>query len=286
MDLNKTKPVIKGKCKMCLKEHVVMHKDSHIIPWSFYKRAGLFSEGGKMLYPDHSTGEVGNWKNSKSNNGEYERHIFCVDCELLLKSYEDYGGDLLSNELKEKITRTKGVLPNGFEFIQYGNINYAKLKLFFLSIFWRASISVREIFNLKFDPKVEEDLRLMIVSNDPGPFIKYPIRIVFHLRPSFATSFHVAPPQFAKRGLYRFMFSDTFNAGVIVELYTEPELHLEYLNMALRDDGFLNVDLLNEEESFCFTKMFFGKPVLQKKRLNNSVKNFKRIMLKKAQTTY
>ncbi len=260
MDLNKTKPIVRGKCKLCLKDDLVMHQDSHIIPWSFYKRAGLFSEGGKMLYPDHSTGEVGKWKNSKSNNGEYEKYIFCVDCELLLKTFEDYGGNLLSNELKEEITRAKGVLPNGYEFIQYGNINYCKLKLFYLSIFWRASISVREIFNLKFDPKVEEDLRLMIVNSEPGPVFKYPIRIVFHLRPSFATSFHVSPPQFWKKGLYRFMFSDTFNAGVIVELYTEPELHPDNLFMVLGDDGFLNVDLMNDEESFLLYKSVLRQP--------------------------
>ena len=133
---------MKGKCKLCLKEDVVLHQDSHIIPRSFYKRAGLFSEEGKMLYPDHSTGEVGKWKNSRSNNGEYEKYIFCVDCETkILKPYEDYGGNLLSNELKDEISRSTRVLPEGFEFVQYGNINYSKLKLFYLSIFWRASIA-------------------------------------------------------------------------------------------------------------------------------------------------
>ena len=100
----------------------------------------------------------------------------------------------------------------------------------------------------------------MIVNGDPGPFHKYPIRIVFHLRPSFATSFHVSPPQFWKKGLYRFMFSDTYNAGVIVELFTEPELHPDRLFMALRDDGFLNVDLMNEEESFLLYKNVLRLP--------------------------
>jgi len=56
------------------------------------------------------------------------------------------------------------------------------------------------------------------------------------------------------------MFSDTYNAGVIVELFTEPELHPDRLFMALRDDGFLNVDLMNEEESFLLYKNFLRLP--------------------------
>lgn len=251
---------MKGTCKLCLKENMEMHKDSHIIPKSFYKRAGLFSEGGKMYYPDHSSGESNKWKDSNSNSGEYEQHIFCLECEKILKSYEDYGGDLLHNNLKEKLTTEILNHSDGMEFLRYSGIDYKKLKLFYLSIFWRASIASREIFDLQLEKNVEEDLRKMILEGNAGSFMDYPIRTVFHLKPNFIEAFHVAPPQFAEKGLYRFHFNDVFNSGVIIELITDVDLHLDRVAIAMTEDGVIDVDMLNEEESIDLYKNVIKLP--------------------------
>lgn len=247
---------MKGTCKLCLKENVEMHKDCHIIPKFFYKMAGLFSENATMFYPDHNSGEANKWKVSPSKKGEYEQYIFCTDCEKLLGTYEDYAGKLFGNELKEKITQTTFKDPEGVEYLQYGDVNYKALKLFVYSLFWRASISSREIFNLKLEANVEEDLRKAILTGSPGASYEYPVNFIFHLRPKFAKTFHVSPPQFAKKGLYHFYHGGVFSSGMIIELITEVDLHLPVLATALRENNKYDVFVLNEEDSFhLYTKV-------------------------------
>jgi hypothetical protein len=55
------------------------------------------------------------------------------------------------------------------------NISYIKLKLFLLSVLWRASISTRPFFScINLGPH-EETLRRMILEGNPGEASDYPI---------------------------------------------------------------------------------------------------------------
>ena len=241
---------MKGTCKLCLQENVEMHKDCHIIPKFFYKMGGLFSEEATMFYPDYNTGEANKWKVSPSKKGEYEQYIFCTNCEKLIGKYEDYAGKLFGNELKDKITKTTLKDPDGVEYLQYGDVDYKYLKLFVYSLFWRASISTREIFSLKFEENVEEDLRKAILTGNPGASHAYPVNFIFHLRPKFAKAFHLSAPQFVKKGLYHFYHSGVFSSGMIIELVTDISLHYPVLATALKENNSYDVFVLNEEDSF------------------------------------
>ena len=154
-----------GICKLCLQEKKLLNK-SHIIPDFMYR-------DGKIYYDDHTVhridfvqslkGKV--TRRGKQNSGEYEGGILCKDCDgKVIKNYEDYAklflyGKKLGKQLLYHFPPGEVVLRN---------IDYAKLKLFFLSVLWRASISTRPFFKeIEIADNLKEELREMILTGNP-----------------------------------------------------------------------------------------------------------------------
>jgi hypothetical protein len=55
------------------------------------------------------------------------------------------------------------------------NIDYAKFKLFHLSVLWRASVCLHPVFHrVSLGPHAER-IRSMLLAHDPGPASQYPI---------------------------------------------------------------------------------------------------------------
>lgn len=154
-----------GICKLCLQEKQLLNK-SHIIPDFMYR-------DGKIYHDDHTVhridfgqslkGKVA--RRGRQNSGEYEGGVLCKECDGgIIKNYEDYAklflyGKKLSKQLIYQF-------PPGEVIIQ--NIDYTKLKLFFLSVLWRASISSRPFFKeIKISTEIEKELREMILKGNP-----------------------------------------------------------------------------------------------------------------------
>lgn len=111
-------------CKLCLKE-VNKLVDSHIIPKSFY----LCDQNGvnsRILsnreYP------------KKSPQGLYDQFI-CEGCENKFGPWDDYAAKLLKQTKPSSLITA----PNSTKVMAYAyeNIDYEKLKLFFISLLWR-----------------------------------------------------------------------------------------------------------------------------------------------------
>jgi hypothetical protein len=157
-----------GVCKLCLQRKELC-RESHIIPRFMYRF--LTGENNSMVYVDtHRT--------RTKFNGEYEGGILCPACDNgIIGKLEDYAATFLYDSFRDPsafhIENDHGqeyfVVENNPEY------DYARFKLFLLSLLWRVSISSRPFFDkVKLPPDVGEDLRRMLLSQTPGEIYEYP----------------------------------------------------------------------------------------------------------------
>lgn len=92
--------------------------------------------------------------------------LLCDDCEQKLSVYENYTSKILNGGVEVDVSEDKNVL-------YLRNIDYKKLKLFQLSILWRAGMSTLRAFSQVVLGQHAERLRQMIYAEDPGPTEAY-----------------------------------------------------------------------------------------------------------------
>ena len=143
-------------CKLCGKDKKLVR--AHIIPKSLWKP--LFDE---QPPPIHSTAPTVDKK--KSPVGVYDTGILCAQCENIFSPWEDYAQKLLLTKPLEK----NYLMENG-QRIAYVEtaIDYTKLKLFFISLLWKAAVSNHYFFSRVNVGSFEPQLRRMILKGDPG----------------------------------------------------------------------------------------------------------------------
>jgi len=144
-------------CKMCGQNKKLI--DAHIIPRCFFEQ---IKAGDKFL---EVRSNIPNTYRSKSYIGFYDNSLVCLDCEKLFQEWDDYGCRLLL----EKITEKNFIKDLNNKRIGYTKeIDYKKLKLFFISILWRADQSSRKEFSKIRTGPFERKLKEMIIDKDPG----------------------------------------------------------------------------------------------------------------------
>ena len=114
------------ECKFCNQDKTLVR--SHIIPKSFYELESFGNIVPKI------TGSSG-FMPKRSPNGIWDSELFCSECEKKFDKYDDYAFKLLyenANLRKQKMHR-------GSVFGEYyDSYDYVKLKLFFMSVLFRA----------------------------------------------------------------------------------------------------------------------------------------------------
>lgn len=159
----------KGTCKLC-KEIKFLCKKSHIFPKHTYK---ILKESGYSLYIDKETTKNGHGK--KDYSGIFEANILCEDCEQVFNKYETYANGLIYesriNNINKEIIDSKIIITGS-------DYDYKKIKLYFLSILWRSSISSKDFFNqVKLTDNLEEELRSMLLECNPGEEYQFSIML-------------------------------------------------------------------------------------------------------------
>ncbi len=154
------------KCHLC--KNSTDFGKSHIIPESFF-----LSEGDATETPFMASNQAGNYPKRRPV-GEYDSEILCKGCEKTFGAWDNYAKVLLLDEFDQL-----KIFKEGDEIIGYqrDTFDYLKLKLFFISVLWRASISKREYFKLVNLGPHEEIIREMILSGSPGNADDYSIQI-------------------------------------------------------------------------------------------------------------
>lgn len=134
-------------------------KNSHIIPEYFYKP--MYDKENRFM----QISTVPDEKPKVLQKGVRE-HLLCEKCEQQFSKYERY----VSQTYYHK--EVKDIQQNDNVFIAE-NVDYLLMKLFQLSILWRASISSLKIFgDVKLGPH-EETLRTMLINENPGRYYEY-----------------------------------------------------------------------------------------------------------------
>lgn len=139
-----------GTCHLCGNLRKLV--DSHILAKAFYH----LEEAPKLL-----AGEPGVHAR-RAPQGEYDQ-IVCLECERLFGPWDEYAVRILD---KGHIGNAVPTNVEGVSLIP--NIEYAPLKLFFMSLLWRAGVSDRQFSERINLGPYESELRRHILANDPG----------------------------------------------------------------------------------------------------------------------
>jgi len=168
-------------------------------------------------------------------------YLLCEDCEMQISKYEDhvkrvfYGGTGIS------IKRGNPII--------IGGIDYSKFKLFQLSLIWRASVSKNNFFGAVQLGSHEEKIRKMIISENPGGWLKYPCCIFMMLMDGkeILDAFIYPPQLFKYKGhfAYRFIFGGCFWIFFISSHTHE----IEVKNFFLTEDGKISIPLRKAEDT-------------------------------------
>jgi len=145
------------KCQLCGCDKKLI--EAHVIPRSFHEP---LKEGGQI--PIIITNKPGVYP-KKSPIGVYDKEIVCEECEAIFSPWDDYGHTFLTEEFED----ARYIGSNGAKLAyNFGVCDYDKLKLFFLSVLWRAGVSKQQLFNKVQLGPYEEKLRQVILSKEAG----------------------------------------------------------------------------------------------------------------------
>lgn len=194
------------QCGLCKNESVLIKK-SHIIPRFMYK--DLFEEDYIIIARSNDLD-----KHKKIQTGIFEKNILCQNCDnIIIGSLEDYAKRLLyGGRLKNKPSFYRTVTRGRLKKYTLLNVDYKSLKLFILSILWRASISKADFFRgVDLGPH-EERIRKMILNHDSGPDSIYQFCMMATGSSAEVTSRLIVAPKRIKRN------GNTFYALLINQL--------------------------------------------------------------------
>ncbi len=141
-------------CKLTLKKGVGVN--AHVIPKCFYridsknKQPLQILSNNEGIYPQ------------RSQIGIYDSNIVIQEGENILQSLDNYACDLLI----KNFSFAQPAFDD--EILQINNYDYNKLKLFFLSVLWRASVSQRQFFKIVNLGEHEDNIRKALLENNAG----------------------------------------------------------------------------------------------------------------------
>lgn len=228
-------------CRLCLQACKLC--DSHIVPEFLYRT--LYSKEKHNFVQLSGPPKVRKWQKG------FREKLLCRNCEAKLNKWETYAAQVMLGGTEiglEKLQDTIMVL----------DVDYAKFKLFQLSVIWRAGASgLQQFSNVNLGPH-EEKLRCMIEKDDPGAPADYGCLIIFTPTYFDLTSQMMMLPQETKFDGHRcYIFLMAGMTWVFfVSIHVRQLLHTEKMFLGL--DGVLPVMIENAASKIFFEKTFTG----------------------------
>lgn len=183
------------ECRLCLEDRTL--RRSHIVPEFLHKP--LYDEKHRARRLD-----LGAEEPAYLQKGLREL-LLCADCEQLLN--DEYEKPFLA-EWREGRLLPQRLLPSDIHYVT--GVDYATIKLFLLSVLFRAGVSSLGAFSgVTLGPKHEARLRTMVHQRDPGGPAEYPVVGMFTVDDAGAVLPSVASPvpyRISGHRAYVFMF--------------------------------------------------------------------------------
>lgn len=133
--------------------------NAHVIPRAFYRIEPAEKRSMKIM------GTESNQHPRRSQIGEYDDGIVTERGERIFSPLDDYAAELLLERRGEFTTHEHNGVPVALEIQEY---DYTALKLFVLSVLWRAAVSSRPFFSkISLGPH-EKPIREAILNGDAG----------------------------------------------------------------------------------------------------------------------
>lgn len=208
---------------------------AHIVPESFYL---IRPEQGPLRLVTNTPGRFP----KRSPVGLYDSTIVTAEGEACFAPWDSYAAELLLHGFPTAtpLKQDQGQIV-GYE---YSSFDYTKLKLFFLSVLWRAGASSYEFFKrVNLGPHFEV-LRNMLFNADPGRPDEYAVVLaVFDDDPEWAKIMDPFPGRYGRNGIrFYCLYVGNFIAYVKVdkrpadapmrELQVTPDAPLRILRRA------------------------------------------------------
>ncbi len=158
------------KCRLCLQENEIIQ--SHILPEYLY--APLYPKNKDKPKRFYAISNDPTVRKEYEQKG-YREELLCHECDnKLIGKHEKYAKEVLK-KIKYKI-KNKLVI----NILKIEDVDYNSFKLFQLSILWRSSISSLEEFkNITLSQIDNENLRQMLLSQNPGNSKTYGCQIIY-----------------------------------------------------------------------------------------------------------
>lgn len=156
--------MVLGICKYCGEEKELIK--SHIIPKCLYK----LPEFGRLITIETVTKNV----NKVNHQNGLKEPLLCSKCDKELGVLDEYANIILSSEYKRHPFKEVGNIKT-FLMLQ-NDFDYVKLRKFFISLIWRASISSIVNFSLGKYEKVALEILKGEIQDDPNLFIPVVLR--------------------------------------------------------------------------------------------------------------
>ena len=151
-----------GKCLLC---HITGPLvEAHIIPRPFFSIHGSAEHPARVL--SNSPGV----HPKRSPTGFYDRYILCERCDRAIGVWDQYGVEVFIYELEQFKPLGPAAHVTAFFRAEY---DYNRLKLFLLSVLWRAGVSSREEFERVHLGPHADDIRRMMLAGSAGPAQQY-----------------------------------------------------------------------------------------------------------------
>lgn len=246
-------------CRLCQNEREL--KRSHIIPDFFRDDSGMMYPTGKngrlqpFTQPIHTqTGK----RFQRRQHGHWERihglvqYMLCGDCEQKFSGLENYAKSFFYGQSNPIRLHLPIINNHCFE------VDYKKMKLFQLSLLWRASEAEGEFFSLvNLAARHKESLRQMLINNDPGREDEFSCSItrlvvsprfekMFELHHISVETMMTAPVAHEHKGWDSYLF----HMGGLLWLYCVSDCGVPKVvrHSLLKDDGRLPVALTNGDD--------------------------------------
>src|SRR5688572_26627642 len=143
-------------CRLCRKEGQL--QASHIFPEFFYD--GVYGEKHTTFLVSKSSRRTP----QKMQKGVRE-HLLCHDCEQRFARLESYAVATLR--------RADAEFENGKDRVALENVDFSTLRLFALSVLWRAHAAESKVFAaVELGPHGEE-IRSRLIARNPGAATEY-----------------------------------------------------------------------------------------------------------------
>ena len=217
-------------CRLCLKKSEL--RNSHILPEFFY--SGIYDDL-------HRTIELSRDSERIIQKGLRE-YLLCQECETKLSRYEGYAAKLIRDIPNFPCT------PDG-RFLFSENLNYHHLKLFQLSILWRASIAKNIAFaQVNLGPH-EEVVRSMLLEENPGNSSDYGCVMMAMLNPEILDKILLSPTLVKPKPFGHTVYK--FSTGNITWLFfvTSHNINNQIQEFFLQETGLLKIRLASDEKN-------------------------------------